>query len=104
MIRRGDRDGVDIFVLKQLANVAIALRPRHAHLLRVTQALVQYTFVDIAHGSNLYARDIGKPLEVIIAAATQSANGEPHTIIGSEHSPSQSKRGRSYSHCLSCGL
>src|ERR1700682_1205456 len=101
MIGRGDGDGVNIFVLKQLANITVAFWPCQTHLLHVAEALVQNAFIHIAQSGNLRSWHTLKPVEVIVAATSHSANRHAHTIICAEYLPTQRKRGRARSDCLS---
>src|SRR5260370_35764962 len=81
MIGRGDGDGVNILVLKQLTNVDVGFLLWQVQLPHVPDALVQHAFIYIAKSGNLRSWDAGKPVEVIFAATSHSANSHPHTII-----------------------
>jgi hypothetical protein len=81
MIGRGDGDGVNIFVLKQLTNIDVGFWLWQSQLLDVPEALVQHAFIHIAQSGNLRSWDTGKPVEVIFAATSHSANCHAHTII-----------------------
>src|SRR5712664_1636336 len=81
MIGRGDGDGVNIFVLKQLTNIDVGFWLWQSHLLDVPDALVQHAFIHITQSGNLRSSDTSEPVEVIFAAASHSANCHAHTII-----------------------
>src|SRR6266567_1409967 len=81
MIGRGDRDGVNILVLKQLANVDVGFWLWQTQLLDVPEAMVQHVFIHIAQSGNLRSWHTRKPADVIVAATSYSANCHPHTII-----------------------
>src|SRR5207253_9128174 len=53
MIGRGNGDGVNFFVLEELANINIGFWLWQTHLLDVIEALVQYVFIDIAQSGEL---------------------------------------------------
>src|SRR5215472_1546740 len=82
VIGRGDGNGVNILILKKPSDVAVGFRPGQPHLFRVTDTLVQYAFVDIAHGSDFGPRSIGEALEMIVAPPSESTNCQPHSIVG----------------------
>src|SRR5579871_6962598 len=82
VIGRGDGDGVNIFVLEQLADVAIRFWPGEPHLLGVAETLVEHAFVDVTHRSDFSPGNVREALEMIIAAAAESANGQPHPVVG----------------------
>ena len=102
VIGRGDGNGVNIFVLKQPSNVAVRFGPCQPHLFRVTETLVQYAFVDIAHASDFGPRNVGEALEMIVAAAPESTNCQPHPVIGPKYCASQGKGSCAHGHGSSC--
>src|ERR1700680_2184685 len=81
MIGRGDGDGVDIFVLEQLADVDVGFGPGQAALLDFAEAKVRNAFIDVAEGGDFGPWDTREAADVIVAAAAHSANGHPDTII-----------------------
>src|SRR5229473_8709308 len=81
MIGRGDGDGVNIFVLKQLTNVDVGFWLWQSQLFDVPEALVQHALIHIAQSGNLCSWDTGKPMDVIFAATSHSANRHTDTII-----------------------
>src|SRR5437660_4821175 len=81
MIRRGDRDGVNILVFEQLSNIHEGFWFWHAQLLHVPEALVQDAFIHVAQSGNFCPWDTVKTVNVIFAAASHTANSHPHTII-----------------------
>src|SRR5262245_59445562 len=92
VIRRGDRDGIDFFVLKQLSNVHIRFRPRLAKILDVLQALVQTALVDVAQRRNLDVRNFCKTFNVILAASARSTNRNANTVISPQNLAAQRHR------------
>jgi hypothetical protein len=101
MIGRGDGDGVDIFVLKQLANIDVGFWLWQTQFLDVPEALVQNVFIHIAQGGNLCSWDARKTVKMIIAAASHSANCHPDTIVRAEDLAAQRKRSCAHSDCFS---
>src|SRR5216684_4204995 len=81
MIGRGDGDGVNIFVLEELANIDVGFWLWQSHLLDVPDTMVQHAFIHIAESGNLCPRDTRKAADVIVAATSHSANCHAHTII-----------------------
>src|SRR6267143_3819761 len=81
MIGRGDRDGINIFVLEEPANIDVGFWLWQAQLLDVAKALVQHVFIHIAERGNLRPWNTGKPMEVIIAATSYSANCHSDAVI-----------------------
>ena len=86
MIGRSDGNGVDIFVLEQLANIDVGFGLGQSQLLDIPEALVQHVFIHIAQGGNLCPWNTRKTAEVIVAATSHSANCHPDTIIGAQDS------------------
>src|SRR5690242_6294803 len=76
-----NRDGVDAFVLEQLANIHVRLRPRQAQILNIFEALVQNPFVDVAQSGNLHSRYLGETADVVSAAAARTANRNAYTVV-----------------------
>src|SRR5207253_9344186 len=87
MIRRSDRDGVNIFVFEKLTNIDVGFWLWHAQLHHVPETLVQDGFIHVAQSGNLRSWDTGKPMDVILAATSHSANRHAHTITRA-HDPS----------------
>ena len=85
MIGSGDGDGIDVFVFEQLANVDVGFRLRQAHFFDFGDALAGDVFVDVADGDDFCSRDMRKAVNVIVAAATHSADGYAHTFVGAEN-------------------
>src|SRR6266852_8486280 len=81
MIGRGDGDGINIFVLKELANIDVGFGLWQSQLLDVPEAMVRHGFIHIAESGNLCAWDTRKAVDVIVAATSHSANCHPDTII-----------------------
>src|ERR1700730_12674296 len=101
MIGRGDRDGVNVFVLKELANIDVGLRLCQTQLLHVPEALVQHVFIRIAQSGDLCSWDTRKPADVIVAATSNSANCHPDTVICAEYLGSQRKCSCAHRYCFS---
>src|ERR1700738_2043765 len=104
MVGRGDGDGVNIFVLEELANIDVGFGLWQALLFDLAEALVQHVFIHIAESGKLCSRDTRKPVDVIVAAAAHSANCHSDAIIGAEYLPTQRKRSRAHSYRFSCRL
>src|SRR4029077_17771050 len=60
MIRRGNRDGIDILVLEQSANVHVRLRLWKAQLLDLPDTLARYALIHIANRDNLCSGNLLK--------------------------------------------
>src|ERR1051326_6311183 len=101
VIGRGNGNGIDLLVFQKPANVAVRFRPSQAHLFRVAETLVQYALVDIAHASDFGPRNVGKALEMIVAAASKSTNCQSHPVVGAKYSASQGKGRRARGHSSS---
>src|SRR3977135_2989017 len=100
MIGCGDGDGVNIFVLEELADIDVGFGVWQALLLELAEALVQHVFIHIAQSGKLCSRDTRKPVDVIVAATAHSANCHSDAIIGAKDPASQRKR--SSAHGYSC--
>src|ERR1700730_753282 len=94
MIGRGDGDGVDIFVLEELANIDIGFGLWQALLLDVAEALVQHAFIHIAQSANLCSRHAGETLNMVVATTAYSANCDADTIVCAEYLAAQCNSGR----------
>ena len=81
MVGSGDRDGVDVFVVEQLADIAVGFRFWQAKFLDVVKALVEYVFIHIAQSGDLSGGDMREAVDVIDAAASHTANGHAHAIV-----------------------
>ena len=86
MIGRGNGDGVNFFVLEELANINIGFWLWQTHLLDVIEALVQYVFIDIAQSGELRSGNTRKAADVIVTTATHSANCDSDAIVGADNS------------------
>jgi len=80
MIGRGDGDGVSIFVLKQLTNVDVGFWLWQSELLDVPRRWFNTLSSTSPQSGNLCSWDTGKPVNVILAATSHSANCHPDTI------------------------
>jgi hypothetical protein len=85
MIRSGYGNRVNLFVLKQLANIDEGFGPWQASLLDFAEALVHHVFVDIAKSGNLCVWHTRVAVDVVIAAAPHSANGYTHAVIRAQN-------------------
>src|SRR4051812_37057955 len=102
VIGRGDGNSVNILVLKKPADVAVRFRSGQPHLFRITETLVQYALVDIAHAGDFGPRNVGEALEMIVAAAPESTNCQAHPVVGAKYSASQGKGRRAHGHGSAC--
>ena len=87
MIGRGDGNGVDLFVLEQLAHIDVGFWPGQAHLFDFADALARNVFVDIAERGELGLRDVREAADMIVAAAAHSADGHADAIVRAENLP-----------------
>ncbi len=81
MIRRSDGDGVDIFVLEQLADIDVGFGLWQSQLIDVPEATVQHGLIDITERSNFCPWDARKAMDVIVAATSHSANCHLDAVI-----------------------
>src|SRR5437588_1115756 len=86
MIRSSDGDSIDFFVFEQLANIDVGLGLWQPHLLDVFKALVQHAFVYITESGNLRVWNACEAADVIVAAASHSADGHPHSVVRAQDS------------------
>ena len=84
MIRRGDGDGVDVFVFEKLADVGVGLRLGTAEFFDVGEALVEDVFVDVAERGDFDVGNFVEAVDVIDAAAARAADGDADAIVGAE--------------------
>src|SRR5438309_5974409 len=101
MIRRGDGDGINIFVFEELANIDVGFWFCHAEFLDVAETLVQYVFVDVAESGKFCSRDMRKAADVIVAATSHAANRHSDAIICAEDLASERERSRANGYCFS---
>jgi hypothetical protein len=101
MIGRRDRDGINIFVFEELANVDVGFWLWHAEFLDVAEALVQDVFVDVAESGKFCSGDMRKAADVIVAATSHTANCHSDAIICAENLASERERGRANGYCFS---
>src|ERR1700676_5605852 len=85
MIGSGDGDGVNVFVVEELANIHVGFRLWQAELLDLSEALVGDAFVDIAESGQLGLWNTRETVDVIVAAAAHSADGHAYAIICAEN-------------------
>ena len=96
MIGSGDGDGVDFLVFEELANVEVTLGLGQAHFFDVAEALVEDVFVDITESGEFDTGDVRKAVDVILAAAADSADGDADAIVGAENFAAQRERCRAH--------
>src|SRR6266436_1415867 len=101
MIGRGDGDGVNVFVLKELANIDVRFWLWQTPLLDLAETLVRHVLIHIAQSGKLCSRDPRKPEDVIISAAAYSADGHPDAIICAEDLAIERKRSCAHRYCFS---
>src|SRR5262245_28654447 len=89
MIRCGDCDGIDFFVLEQLSNIHVRFRSPLAKVFDVFQALAQHPFVNVTQSGNFRSRYFRKTADVILATAARSANGYANTVVRTQYSSTQ---------------
>ena len=70
----------------------------------VSNALAQHVFVDIAQRGDLRSRHAREPFDVIGAAASDSADGYAHAIIGAQDFAAERERCRACGDCFARGL
>src|SRR5580704_14627818 len=81
MVWRGNRDSVNLFILKQFADVHVSLWFWQAHLFDLANALARDVFIHIAESRKLGSRNLRESVDVIVAAAAHSTNADTHAII-----------------------
>ena len=85
MVRRGDRNRVDGFVVEQFSIIAIAGGTASGGLLDLAEARVEDGFVDVADGRDL---DVGHPgvrANVVASASAHSDAGDTDGVAGAGH-------------------
>src|SRR5947209_8732719 len=102
MIGGCDRDRVNIFVLEQLTYIDVGFGLRQCQFLHVPEPQVQDILVHIAERGDLGSGNMRESLQVVIAAATQSANGDAHTIVRAQHLSPKRERCCAQSCCFTC--
>src|SRR6266446_10199536 len=86
MIGRGDRDSVNVFVLKEFTDIDVGFGLWQSQLLDVPEAMVRHGLIHIAESGNLRPWDTRKAVDVIVTATSHSANCHPDTIICADDS------------------
>src|ERR1700723_520865 len=81
MIRCGDGDGVDLFILEQFANIDAGFWLWQSHLLDLFHTLLRNVFIDVAQNGQFRSWDARKAVDVVVAAASHSANRHADTIV-----------------------
>src|SRR6185369_2566902 len=81
VIWRGDRDGIDVLVLEDLAEIGAGLRFGDAEFFHVGEALVEDVFVNVTEGDDLSLRNFGEAVNVIDAAAAGAADGHADFVV-----------------------
>src|ERR1700733_12510286 len=84
MIRRGNRDGVDLFVFEKFANVGVRLRFRTTEFFDVGEALIENVFIDVAERGDFDVAHFIEAVNVIDTAAARAADGDAHAIVRAE--------------------
>ena len=77
MVRRGDRNGVDILIFKHLADIRVALGARV-----VLEALGDDLGVDVAEGDDADPFNLLEVFDVIQTAAAEADDGDAEVAIG----------------------
>src|SRR4029077_1279485 len=91
---------IDIFVLKQLADIDVGLGLGQPKLLHVAHALIQNALIDIAERGDFRSGNMRKAMEVVVATASQSANRNANTIVCAEHTSAEGERRRPNGDCF----
>src|ERR687886_3099912 len=84
VVRRGNADRVDVFVIVHLTEVLHHLYLPSILCLELTRPFSQDVLVYIAECSDLYIRQFRKAGNVIGAASVYADNGHPNSIIRPE--------------------
>src|SRR5262249_7791033 len=85
VVRRGNGDCINRLVLEQLANVNKRLRLRLA-CADPSEPFGQDAFVHVTKGRNLPIGEARKPVQVVLAATMQAADGHSDPVVGTEYS------------------
>src|SRR2546423_8217716 len=101
MVGCSDRDGINVLVFEQLANIGISFRLRMAMALDFSEALIQDGLVHIAQSDNLDAWNLLETFDVIVAAAAYPADGHAYSVVRAQHLSAKRERRCTYSDCLS---
>src|SRR4029077_10130911 len=101
MIGRGNGDSIDILVLQQLAHIDARFCLWKTQLLHVPEPLARHAFIHIAQCDDLRSWHARKTVNVIVAAASHSANCHPDAIIRTEDLAAQRKCRCSHSYRFS---
>jgi hypothetical protein len=78
VVRRGDGDSVDGFVLEELADIGEGLG--------IATRAPQHVFINITNGCNLHIGEPGKTSHVVLATSVKATDSYSHTIIGTKNS------------------
>src|ERR1700728_744679 len=92
MVRRGNRNRIDILVVEQLANVYVGLRFGNAHLLGVGASLAQNVLVDVAEIGDFDTGDWLVASDVIPTAAADTDHRDTDAVICAQHFPGRGSR------------
>jgi len=77
MIGRGDGDGINIFVLKELTNIDVGFGLWQSQLLDVREAMVRHVFIHIAESGNLCPWNTRKAVDVVGEVRYRDGTAEP---------------------------
>jgi len=84
VIGSGDGDGVNRFVVEELANVSVGFGLGEALFLDLLQSLIEYGGIDVAERGDLCVWIPRQLLDVVIASAMQANDGDLHAVVGTE--------------------
>ena len=85
MVGRGDGDGVDRFVLQQLAQIGVGGGRLAALRFDESAGLAEDGVVDVAEGHQIHFRQRGEGLHMALAAAAQPDGGDANCVVGTGH-------------------
>src|SRR5579885_2594864 len=96
VIRRGDRDGIDGFVLERLAQVGEAGRTLPGHALGIVETLLEYRLIHIADSGDLDVGHLGVGPKVGLALPVNSHTAHADGIVRAGESICANRRASRY--------
>jgi hypothetical protein len=85
MVWRGKADRLDLFIIEDLAHVAVTFHRASGELLILTGTLLQNMFIYIAESNYLDSRLVVEANNVLFALPMDSHHSHAHFIVGCEH-------------------
>jgi hypothetical protein len=84
MMGRGDGNGINRFVIEELANILICFGLT-TQLLHSGETLAHYVVIDVTKRCDFYIRKHPIGLNVIFTPAAQTNDGDTHPTVGTQN-------------------